>query len=127
MKTRTFALFYSSAETVANSENEQFKHWLRPLQFFKCTVVGMWLVTFGSIETSYRFKTYRTDACKTCPLRDQCTKLPKRIIQRSEYQDAVDINDNNIKDNPQYYKRRQAICEHPFGTIKSNGVIPTLY
>ena len=40
------------------------------------------------------------------------------IIQRSEYQDAVDINDNNIKQNPQYYKRRQAIVEHPFGTIK---------
>ena len=41
-----------------------------------------------------------------------------RIIQRSEYQDAVDVNDNNIKQNPQYYKRRQAIVEHPFGTIK---------
>ena len=69
-------------------------------------------------ETSYRFKTYRTDACKTCALKNQCTKLPKRIIQRSEYQDAVDINDNNIKQNPKYYKRRQAICEHPFGSIK---------
>jgi transposase len=69
-------------------------------------------------ETSYRFKTYRTNACKSCPLRTQCTKLPKRIIHRSEYQDAVDINDNNIKQNPQYYKRRQAIVEHPFGTIK---------
>ena len=61
---------------------------------------------------------YRTDACKTCPLKSQCTKLHKRIIQRSEYQDAVDINDNNIKQNPHYYKQRQAICEHPFGTIK---------
>ena len=69
-------------------------------------------------ETSYRFKTYRTDACKNCPLKSQCTKLPKRIIHRSEYQDAVDINNNNIKQNPQYYKRRQAIVEHPFGTIK---------
>jgi transposase len=69
-------------------------------------------------ETSYRFKTYRTDACKTCPLKNQCTKLPKRIIHRSEYQEAVDINDNNIKQNPHYYKRRQAIVEHPFGTIK---------
>ena len=39
-------------------------------------------------------------------------------MQRSEFQDAVDINDNNIKKNPQYYKRRQAICEHPFGSIK---------
>jgi transposase len=83
------------------------------------TSLGTWHNKKGEAhETSYRFKTYRTDACKTCPLKNQCTKLPKRIIQRSEYQDAVDINDNNIKQNPQYYKRRQAICEHPFGSIK---------
>ncbi len=69
-------------------------------------------------EIIYQFKTYRTDACKTCPLKNQCTVLDKRIIQRSEYQDAVDVNDNNIRQNPHYYKRRQAICEHPFGTIK---------
>ena len=83
------------------------------------TSLGTWHNKKGEAnETSYRFKTYRTNACKTCPLKHQCTKLPKRIIHRSEYQDAVDINDNNIKQNPQYYKRRQAICEHPFGTLK---------
>jgi len=83
------------------------------------TSLGTWHNKKGEAnETSYRFKTYRTDACKTCPLKSQCTKLPKRIIHRSEYQDAVDINNNNIKQNPQYYKRRQAICEHPFGTLK---------
>jgi transposase len=83
------------------------------------TTLGTWHNKKGEAsETSYRFKTYRTDACKTCPLKTQCTKLPKRIIHRSEYQDAVDTNDNNIKQNPAYYKRRQAICEHPFGTIK---------
>jgi transposase len=83
------------------------------------TSLGTWHNKKGEAnETSYRFKTYRTEACKTCPLKNQCTKLPKRIIQRSEYQDAVDINDSNIKQNPQYYKRRQAICEHPFGSIK---------
>ena len=83
------------------------------------TSLGTWHNKKGEAnETSYRFKTYRTHACKTCSLKTQCTKLPKRIIQRSEYQDAVDINDNNIKQNPHYYKRRQAICEHPFGTIK---------
>jgi len=83
------------------------------------TSLGTWHNKKGEAnETSYRFKTYRTQACKTCTLKSQCTKLPKRIIQRSEYQDAVDINDNNIKQNPHYYKRRQAICEHPFGSIK---------
>lgn len=81
--------------------------------------LGRWHNKKGEAnETSYRFKTYRTDGCKTCLLKHQCTKLPKRIIQRSEYQDAVDINDNNIKQNPHYYKRRQAICEHSFGSIK---------
>ena len=83
------------------------------------TSSGRWHNKKGEAhETSYRFKTYRTNACKTCTLKHQCTKLPKRIIQRSEYQDAVDTNNNNIKQNPHYYKRRQAICEHPFGSIK---------
>ena len=83
------------------------------------TSLGTWHNKKGeAAETSYRFKTYRTNGCKTCPLRSKCTKLPTRIIHRSEYQDAVDINNNNIRQNPQYYKRRQAICEHPFGTIK---------
>ena len=93
------------------------------------TSFGTWHNKKGEAhETSYRFKTYRTDACKKCPLKNQCTKLPKRIIQRSEYQDAVDINDNNIKQNPQYYKRRQAICEHPFGTYQTAlWIIPIPY
>lgn len=83
------------------------------------TSLGTWHNKKGEAnETSYRFKTYRTDGCKGCALKHHCTKLPKRIIHRSEYQDAVDINDNNIKNNPKYYKRRQAIVEHPFGTIK---------
>jgi hypothetical protein len=83
------------------------------------TSLGTWHNKHGDAGvTSDRFKTYRTDACKTCALKNQCTKLPKRIIHRSEYQDAVDMNDNNIKQDPRYYKRRQAICEHPFGTLK---------
>jgi len=97
----------------------------KPTDTYKCpagaqlTTLGTWHHKKGEAgETSYRFKTYRTDACKSCTLKQQCTKLPKRIIQRSEYQDAIEINDNNIKQNPQYYKRRQAICEHPFGSIK---------
>jgi transposase len=83
------------------------------------TSLGTWHNKNGDAgETSYRFKTYRTQSCKTCSLKKNCTKLPKRIIHRSEYQDAVDKNNENIRQNPDYYKRRQSICEHPFGTIK---------
>ena len=83
------------------------------------TSLGTWHNKIGNAgETSYRFKTYRTDGCKNCSLKINCTKLNKRIIHRSEYQDAVDRNNENIRQNPDYYKRRQSICEHPFGTIK---------
>jgi transposase len=83
------------------------------------TSLGTWHNKNGDAgETSYRFKTYRTKGCKTCALKIHCTKLNKRIIHRSEYQDAVDKNNANIRNNPDYYKRRQSICEHPFGTIK---------
>lgn len=83
------------------------------------TSLGTWHNKNGNAgETSYRFKTYRTDGCKKCSLKKNCTKLDKRIIHRSEYQDAVDRNNANIRNNPDYYKRRQSICEHPFGTIK---------
>lgn len=83
------------------------------------TSLGTWHNKTGDAgETSYRFKTYRTDGCKNCSLKKHCTKLNKRIIHRSEYQDAVEKNNTNIRNNPDYYKRRQSICEHPFGTIK---------
>lgn len=83
------------------------------------TSLGTWHFKKGDTgETSYRFKTYRTDGCKSCSLKKHCTKLNRRIIHRSEYQHAVDLNNKNIRENPGYYKRRQSICEHPFGTIK---------
>ena len=73
------------------------------------TSLGTWHYKKGDAgETSYRFKTYRTPACKTCSLKKHCTRLNKRIIHRSEYQDAVDRNNENIRQNPDYYKRRKA-------------------
>ena len=41
-----------------------------------------------------------------------------KAIQRSEYQEFIDTNKENIEKNLDYYRRRQAIVEHPYGTIK---------
>lgn len=68
---------------------------------------------------AYRVKHYTTPACKQCPVRQQCTQSQKgRIIQRSEYQDAIDANRKRVEEAKQYYRQRQAIVEHPYGTIK---------
>lgn len=64
-------------------------------------------------------KAYKTQACSSCPLKNQCTKSKKgRKIERSQYQDRVDENDKRVASQKDYYRTRQAIVEHPFGTIK---------
>ena len=52
-------------------------------------------------------------------MKSECTIAKNgKIIQRSEYQGAVEKNKKNIEANPELYKRRQALVEHPFGTMK---------
>lgn len=83
---------------------------------------GNKLTTNGTCYNSKasRFKQYTTRACKNCPSRDKCTrsKLNGRIIQRTEYAENVERNQKFLDQHPQYYKQRQAIVAHPFGTIK---------
>ena len=42
----------------------------------------------------------------------------KRIIQRQLNQGAIDRNNKRVTQNPAYYKQRQQIIEHQFGTLK---------
>ncbi|WGH76715.1 transposase [Tenacibaculum tangerinum] len=65
-------------------------------------------------------KQYKTKACKSCPVRTLCTtaKINGKIIQRSEYAPYIENNAKRIKTSGELYKKRQALVEHPFGTIK---------
>ena len=89
------------------------------------------------------FKYYQTDSCPTCPLKDQCTSSPRdeRMIpleerikvwetfkrvnrsraftpHRTEHQGAIDRNNARVNSDPEYYRIRQQIIEHQFGTFK---------
>ena len=67
----------------------------------------------------YQVKHYKTKACNGCPLRTQCTTNKSgRIIERTEYQEYVDQNNQRVNENPEYYRQRQQIIEHQFGTLK---------
>ena len=69
---------------------------------------------------NYRFKQYKTNKCKTCPVRTLCTtsKINGKVIQRSEFHQYIEENAQRVLQNPDAYKKRQAIVEHPYGTIK---------
>ena len=67
----------------------------------------------------YDYKHYSTKACKQCSVKQECTNAKVgRTIQRSKYQDYVDNNKERISKDKDYYRQRQAIVEHPYGTIK---------
>ena len=67
----------------------------------------------------HKIKQYKTSACEHCQSRDLCTKAKNgRVIERSEFAEAVQRNKLNIEQNRELYKRRQEIVEHPFGTMK---------
>jgi transposase len=87
---------------------------------YKCPA-GETLHTNGNWyqKISYRVKQYKTPKCKTCPVKSRCSKSKsQRIIERHEFAEAIEINKRNITQNPEIYAQRQAIVEHPFGTMK---------
>ena len=80
------------------------------------------LSTNGTIynKGKHKVKHYKNrQACKTCPLRNQCTRNKSgRFIERSIYQEALEENAKRVHANPDYYRLRQQVTEHQFGTLK---------
>ena len=71
------------------------------------------------ITTKSKFKRYTTKACLSCSVKSECSKAKYgKAIQRSEFQDLIDNNKLRVENNKEYYRQRQAIVEHPYGTIK---------
>jgi len=71
-------------------------------------------------KSRYRFQRYTTADCKTCKCRHLCTKSKRngRVIDRNEYADIIEANAKRVNDNPEYYRQRQQVTEHMFGTLK---------
>jgi transposase len=85
------------------------------------TTNGSWLThSSKGYKSAYKFQRYNTKKCKTCELQSQCTKSKTngRNIDRSEFAADVVQNNQRVTDNPAYYKQRQQLAEHPWGTIK---------
>lgn len=108
---------YEKAEDVLKCPNNK-----------SLTSNGKWYNDTGSTGNPRRYKKYTISGkiCKNCPFYEQCVsesnrkKHTGRKITRAEFKDAIDRNKAYFDKNKDIYKRRQAIVEHPFGTIKRN-------
>lgn len=98
--------------------NKELDTYTCPQEHVLCTN-GSWYKQRSSSGSISLFKQYKTKACRKCTARSQCTKSEKaRLIQRSEYAEFYERNLINTREKEHLYKRRQAIVEHPYGTLK---------
>ena len=80
---------------------------------------GTWYKEHNRRDNVIIFKQYKTRSCKACPVRSQCTRSKNgRLLSRSTFTEYYEINRKAYHEKEHLYKRRQAIVEHPFGTMK---------
>jgi transposase len=82
----------------------------------------------GNRELTYRFSTYelgrglkyyRASDCKSCALNKQCTRNKNnRTITREDNEQLMEHMAGRMKAQPEKFKLRKQLAEHPFGTIK---------
>lgn len=78
-------------------------------------------LTFGvmSKRRGKMMKKYRSDSCSGCEFRSKCTgNRNRRVIFRWEHEEILDDMRQRVKDDGEVAKKRNCLCEHPFGTIK---------
>lgn len=61
---------------------------------------------------------YTTEKCTGCELKHQCTGAQKRWVSRHFYEKEFEEMERRIKNHPEMMKKRKAVVEPPFGTIK---------
>jgi len=70
-------------------------------------------------KPEFTAKQYRTKACLQCAVKTLCTESSRgRVIERSIYAPYLEQNARNLAAQPEIYKQRKCIVEHPFGTLK---------
>lgn len=104
---------------VANFFYDELNDHYRCPQGHLLTSNGKIYTKHAKRQTPTTFKQYKTKACKNCPVRQLCTKAKNgKLIERNSYTEYIERNRENVEQNPSLYKKRQAVVEHPFGTIK---------
>jgi len=80
---------------------------------------GTWYKERSRRDNLIVFKQYKTRSCKTCPAHSQCTRSKDgRVLSRTTFAEYYEKNRKTYHEKEHLYKRRQAIVEHPYGTIK---------
>jgi transposase len=74
---------------------------------------------FATYELGRELKYYRAKGCRACPLKSRCTRnKANRTITREANEHLMEAMARRMQQQPEKFKLRKTLAEHPFGTIK---------
>ena len=85
---------------------------------YRCPAGEKLKYRFTAQERGQKLHRYWTDACRTCPIKAQCTTGRERRITRWEHEEVVEAVQERLNKNPDAMRTRRETVEHPFGTMK---------
>jgi hypothetical protein len=86
---------------------------------YRCPAGQTLTYRFSTHELGRPIHYYRASDCKTCPLKSKCTRnKANRTITRLAFEEVQEAMAERVRQHPQIMRRRKAIIEHVFGTIK---------
>jgi Transposase DDE domain len=85
---------------------------------YRCPAGEKLTYRFTAEEHGQKLRRYWTDACRTCPIKAQCTTGKQRRITRWEHEEVVEAVQQRLDKNPDAMRTRRETVEHPFGTMK---------
>jgi len=74
---------------------------------------------FSTYELGRELQYYRASGCKACALKSRCTRnKANRTITREANEHLMEAMAARMQQQPDKFKLRKTLAEHPFGTIK---------
>jgi transposase len=115
--------YIPKADTSANTARglygkSQFKHDATKDEYV-CPSGAVLTYRFSTYELGRELKYYRASGCKACALKSRCTRNQgNRTITREANEHLMEQMAGRMKQQPEKFKLRKTLAEHPFGTIK---------
>ncbi len=115
--------YIPKADTSANTARglygkSQFKYDGKRNEY-RCPAGAALTYRFSTYELGRELQYYRASGCKTCALKNRCTRnQANRTITREANEHLMEAMAQRMKQQPAKFKLRKTLAEHPFGTIK---------
>ena len=108
----------SGAKSEGRRFGKQYFVYLADEDVYRCPAGEKLRYRFTAEEHGQKLRRYWTDACRTCPIKAQCTTGKERRITRWEHEEVVEAVQQRLDKNPDAMRTRRETVEHPFGTMK---------